>query len=63
MRLLVLYYLEGTKVMYKYWKNLKKPWFEMFRKAQEVNVKIVMEPLRKSKEILSTQNLMILRNF
>ncbi len=35
----------------------------MFTRSQVVNMKIVMEPLRNSKETLSTQNLIILGNF
>ena len=53
----VSYYFEGTL------ERLLKVYFEMFTRAQVVNIEIVTEPLKDSLETLSAQNLIILRNF
>ena len=52
-------YLNCVKTL----ESSKKLCFELFAKAQEVNMKIIMELVRNSQETLSTQKPDHLRNF
>ena len=42
----VSYYWEGTGAVSKRWEDLKKPCFGIFTRPLEVNMRIVMEPLK-----------------